>query len=370
MASPTVMCPDVELRSELERRGAGSAARCFQCATCSSVCDLVTTDATFPRRQMLWAQWGFVDRLVADPTLWLCHQCNDCTARCPRDARPGDVLQVLRALMIERLAAPRFMARLVGRAAVTWPVLVGLPILFWAALIFATTGFGSPGVPLVYGEVVPHWTIYAVFFPAAAFAVAASGAGARRYWRAWRSDEASRGSPLKELAGVAKEILIHSRFARCREARPRQLGHLALLWGFLGAALTSGLIVVAMYGLGEELPLPQAHPFKILGNVSAALLVVGISWLLATRLLGSRAGASQAYDSFFLGLVTVLVATGVAVEIARYVFPAWLAIGLYVVHLGIVLALFVTFPYSKFAHALYRTLAMAQERLAAKRRPQ
>ncbi|MEW6366823.1 MAG: hypothetical protein AB1714_19520 [Acidobacteriota bacterium] len=37
---------------------------------------------------------------------------------------------------------------------------------------------------------------------------------------------------------------------------------------------------------------------------------------------------------------------------------------LYVVHLGVVLCLFITFPYSKFAHMLYRTLAMVHARMA------
>src|SRR3972149_9333576 len=111
----TALLPSSSFRKALLERGGAPAGKCYQCATCSSVCDLAPAAAPFPRRQMLWAQWGLADRLAGDPTLWLCHQCNDCTARCPRDARPGDVLQVLRALMIERLAAPRFMAPLLGR---------------------------------------------------------------------------------------------------------------------------------------------------------------------------------------------------------------------------------------------------------------
>jgi len=79
----TVLSPVPGFRDELLRRGGGDAARCFQCATCTSVCDLATTETAFPRRQMLWAQWGLADRLSADPSIWLCHQCNDCTTRCP-----------------------------------------------------------------------------------------------------------------------------------------------------------------------------------------------------------------------------------------------------------------------------------------------
>src|SRR5512144_1883679 len=98
-----------DFREELARRGGDAASRCMQCATCSSVCDLSTPDTMFPRRQILWAQWGLADRLAADPSIWLCHQCNDCTARCPRDARPGDAIQAIRAVMIAELASPKWL---------------------------------------------------------------------------------------------------------------------------------------------------------------------------------------------------------------------------------------------------------------------
>ena len=42
---------------------------------------------------------------------------------------------------------------------------------------------------------------------------------------------------------------------------------------------------------------------------------------------------------------------------------AWAASFLYTMHLGVVLTLFLTFPYSKFAHMLYRTLALVHQRL-------
>src|SRR5512134_1835081 len=129
MATAIPISPSRGFREELARRGGAAAARCMQCATCSSVCDLSTPEATFPRRQILWAQWGLVDRLVADPSIWLCHGCNDCTVRCPRDARPGDAVQAMRSLVIEEVGAPRFLARIVGRARTTWPVLLFGPVV-------------------------------------------------------------------------------------------------------------------------------------------------------------------------------------------------------------------------------------------------
>ena len=47
---------------------------------------------------------------------------------------------------------------------------------------------------------------------------------------------------------------------------------------------------------------------------------------------------------------------------------ATLAVASYVLHLGVITTLFVTFPYSKFAHMLYRTLAMVHEQMAGNKR--
>ncbi len=368
-AIPIPIVPSRAFREEVFRRGGGDAARCFQCATCSAVCDLATPQTAFPRRQMLWAQWGLADALAGDPSIWLCHQCNDCTARCPRDARPGDAMQAARSILIERLGAPRFMAWLVGRAGTTWPILLGVPILFWALYIQAVNGFAVPRTPLSYTDVVPTWMIYSVFLPAAAFALVAAALGARRCWTAWGEGARRTGSLLQGLGAVASDILGHRRFRTCGTARPRASGHLLLLWGFLGALATTSLLGVAMDVLGVKTPLPQHHPIKILGNASAVLLVLGVAWLVLNRMTNAAAtGATRAFDVFFLALVVLLVLSGVGAEIARAFLPVPVALGVYVVHLGMVLSLFLTFPFSKFAHALYRTLAMAHERLAAQRR--
>jgi len=370
MPSAIAITPSRALRDDLLRRGASDAVRCFQCATCSSVCDLATAERPFPRRQMLWAQWGLVDRLEADPSIWLCHQCNDCTTRCPRDARPGDAVQAMRALVVERLGSPRALARLVGAARTTWPLLLGLPVLFWVLFIQAVNGFKVPRAPLVYADVVPVWMIYAVFLPAAAFTVVASAVGARRCWTAWGEGARRQGSLLGSLGAVALEILGHRRFRTCTTARPRRLGHLLLVWGFLGALLTTTLLGVAMDFFGVRTPLPQLHPIKLLGNLSAILLVAGGAWLAFNRIAHpATAGAIHAFDIFFGILVLLVILSGVGSELGRVALPARAALALYVLHLGTVLSLFLTFPFSKFAHALYRTLAMTHERMTAERSP-
>jgi quinone-modifying oxidoreductase subunit QmoC len=369
MASTTALQPSATFRKTLAERGGGTAAKCYQCATCSSVCELAPEGAPFPRRQMLWAQWGLSDRLFADPATWLCHQCNDCTVRCPRGARPGDVLQAVRSLAVEALAFPAFLGRWVGNARATWPLLLGLPILFWLALLAGTGLLRVPGDFRAYEQVVPHWLIYSVFLPVAGFAMLASFAGGQRLWRALGKGVSRSGSFLAQLGPVALEIATHRRFGECGSARYRRVGHLALFWGFVGAAVTSGLLIVAIYVQGERMPLGLGHPYKILGNLSAVLLLLGGGILVANRLTqDGRVGASTAFDWFFNVVVALVIVTGVVAELARLLagegtVPAAVAVGIYVVHLGVVTTLFVTFPYSKFAHLVYRALAMVHERM-------
>ncbi len=366
MATLSLLAPSPEIREELRRRGGDTAQRCFQCATCSAVCELAPDGEPFPRRQMLLAQWGMVDRLVADPAVWLCHQCNDCTRRCPRDARPGDVLQAVRSLVIERLAAPRWLGRLVGRARATWPVLVGAPLAFWIVLLGLTGHLQMPARVLHYAQVVPHAIIYAVFLPVALWVIVAAGTGAARFWKVLGAVGPPRSGPaLPALLATLGEIASHRRFGLCEAARPRRWAHFFLMWGFVGAAVTSGLLVVALYGFGLEMPLPLDDPIKILGNLSAVLLVIGGSMLVYERLAGRRevSGATTAFDTFFLGVVVAVIVTGVLVEIGRFTFAGEVAGWIYVLHLSAVSALFVTFPYSKFAHFVYRTLAMVHQRM-------
>ena len=364
MASTSAIVSSPAFRQQLLKRGGETAARCYQCATCSSVCELAPADAPFPRRQMLWTQWGLADRLAADPAVWLCHQCNDCTTHCPRDARPGDVLQTVRSLVVEGLAYPRALGRLVANARTTWPILFGAPILFWLVLMGMGGMLQPPADFHAYEQVVPHSVLYAVFFPMTGLVALAAFLSGRRYWQAMGAAAPRSRSFLSGLWATTMDVSTHRRFGTCGTAHFRRLGHLLLFWGFVGAAITSGLLIVAIYIQGYEMPLPLLHPYKLLGNVSAVALVGGAGILVVARLTDrDRAGTSTAFDTFFTTVVALVIATGVLVELARLVAagtPA-LAVGLYVLHLGVITTLFLTFPYSKFAHMLYRTLAMVHE---------
>ena len=211
---------------------------------------------------------------------------------------------------------------------------------------------------------MPHGVLYAVFFPVAGYVTLAAAIGGLRFWRRMGEGSSRKGSFLSGLIPVVLDILAHKTFGKCEKITTRRWGHLALFWGFIGAALTSGLLIYAIYIQHAEMPLPLMHPFKILGNVSAVLLVIGGILLFTSRFSTHKALiGSSAFDIFFISVVGLVIATGCVVEIARFVLPATPAAALYTLHLGVVLTLFLTFPYSKFAHMLYRTLALIHQRV-------
>jgi quinone-modifying oxidoreductase subunit QmoC len=375
----TTVFPSSEFRTELKKRGGATSARCYQCATCSSVCELAQEDEPFPRRQMLLAQWGLVDQLATDPTVWLCHQCNDCTSRCPRDAKPGDVMQTLRAMMVEYLSTPKFMGKLVGKAKATWPLLIGIPFAFWILYVQITTGFSnipSEGTIERWADYVSHVTIDVTFILIALWVVVAILSSATRYWKLLGQGATRKGTFLSNLIPVLIEILFHKRFGSCSTKNTRKTWHLLFVLGFVAAFITTLAAMGADYlgGAAAPLPLPGEASdkgnwvwIKWVGNIGAVLLVVGGVMLVLNRLTGGASvGATTAFDSFFLFMAVMVGVTGSVTELARYTLAPSVGIWIYIAHLSFIMCLFATFPYCKFAHIVYRTMSMVHQRMAAK----
>jgi quinone-modifying oxidoreductase subunit QmoC len=318
---------------------------------------------------MIWASWGLKDKLVKDPDVWLCHQCNDCSVKCPRGAKPGDTLAAIRNYLFKNLTFPRFLGTWMSEPKYL-PLVFGVPIILLLAALSAAGTIGKiPEGEIEFSKFLPHGGLYAVFISSTHLAGLFLLISLVRFWKMLGASDVSSaaGNPRGVTAGdlrasviaTVKEILTHAKFGKCDENKHRYLGHLGIMYGFLSIAIGTGIAFLMMYGLKIEPPFRQFTPPKILGHLGIIALVIGLILVIRHRLSGDEKVSKSTYQDWYLLIVLMTVAvTGELVELVRFAGIAWLAYWGYIVHLVFVFALLGYFPYSKFAHIFYRFVAI------------
>lgn len=360
---------DSEFTKEILTSGGENLMKCYQCGTCSVVCNPTPDEKPFPRKEMLYAQWGMKDKLMSDPDIWLCHQCSDCTFYCPRGAKPGEVIGALRKAAIAEHSFPQFLGKAAGDPKYllflfTVPVVIFLSILTYLGnLSISSIPKGEYG-QIVYSQFMPVPYIDVVFTSAAAFAMLSFAIGIRKYWDRLRNgiDESrwmSLGSIYQSAWRVFGEILPHSQFRKCDYAKGRTNAHLLTFYGFIGLAITTTWAIFYLYGLKWESPYPLNDPLKIWGNLSALALLTGMTLVIINRLKTSpRAGLGSYFDWLLITVIYTITVTGILSEVLRLLDIDFLAYPVYFIHLVFVFFLFAYAPFSKMAHLVYRTVAM------------
>lgn len=375
-----IASPDLKFVNELIKGGGESLKKCYQCATCSVVCNLTPDDKPFPRKEMIYAQWGLKDKLFGNPDIWLCHQCSDCTVYCPRGAKPGEVLNAVRKLSIENYAVPRFLGKAVGSPGSLVPLLA-VPVVIFLIILASLGHLNLADIPrneeglISYAKFLPSLYIDGVFVPIFLFAVVSLAIGVSKYWKDMirATGSTPKGSISSAIAATITEIIAHKRFEKCNVTKDRKLAHMLVLFSFIGLAITTAWAVTYLYGPGlmkllgmkpfswllGESPYPLTDPVKWLANISALGLLVGITLVISNRLKNKeKAGKGGYYDWLFIYIVFAIMATGILAQLIRLADIAVLSYVVYFAHLIVVFFLFAYAPFSKMAHMVYRATAM------------
>ena len=364
-----VISPDMAFLEEIVRSGGGDLMKCYQCATCTVVCNPTPDERPFPRKEMLYAQWGLKDKLMSDPDIWLCHQCSDCTFHCPRGAKPGEVLGALRKLAIAEHSFHRFLGKAVADAKYL-VFLFAVPVLILLSVLASLGNLSISNIPrggygqIVYSKFMPAPYIEVVFTAAAAFAVLSFAIGGYKYWNTLKSgiDQSkwvSLGGIYHSIGKAIGEILPHSQFRKCDYAKGRTNAHLLTFYGFIGLAITTTWAMFYLYALKWESPYPITDPLKIWGNLSSLALLTGITLVvLSRRKTSARAGLGSYFDWLLITIIYTITVTGILSEVLWLLDIPFIAFPIYFIHLVFVFFLFAYAPFSKMAHMVYRTVAI------------
>jgi citrate/tricarballylate utilization protein len=242
----------------------------------------------------------------------------------------------------------------------------GLALFLVLALVLSGSLVHPPLAGNFYA-VFPHNTLVALFGAAFGFAVLALAIGVARFWREVTPAVPGRpgGAAVAEAAGAALTLkyLDGGHGDGCNEESDRftlvrRRYHHLTFYGFMLCFASTCVATVYHYALDWPAPYPMTSLPVVLGTVGGIGLLVGpagLLWLNYRRHPAHGDPEQRPLDRGFILLLLLTSATGLALLLLRD--TAAMAL-LLAVHLGAVMALFVTLPYGKFAHATYRSAAL------------
>jgi citrate/tricarballylate utilization protein len=317
----------------------------------------------------------------------LCHNCGECLYACqyaPPHEFGIDVPKTFSALRVESYSAaawPAFAAPAFRRPWTTTAVALVAGALA-SALAARTLWVRDERVAFSaaadFYRVIPHDVMVTLFGIVGLFAVLALGVGYQRFTRSIADQSiADPPSPLRgfgaarPVGAAARDALtlkhLHATGEDCVDAeetrRPwRRWMHHCTFYGFLLCFASTSVAAIYHVVFGWVAPYAYTSLPVVLGTVGGLGLLVGPAglFLVDRRRDPALTHSTQAsLDAPFLAMLFLASLTGLLLLALREkTFMPSLLVG----HLAFVLALFVTLPYGKFVHGIYRAAALVKFR--------
>ena len=77
-------------------------SKCMKCGKCSASCPSFNEMDIKPHQFVSYVQNGDIEALVESKSLWKCLSCFACVERCPRDVKPGKLIDAARQLVVRQ----------------------------------------------------------------------------------------------------------------------------------------------------------------------------------------------------------------------------------------------------------------------------
>ena len=355
---------------ELILRTARQLEICNACRYCEGYC------AVFPALERRTSYGPDDVHYIAN----LCHDCRDCLYACPF-APPHEfginlpaTLAEVRADTYRRYARPRALGWLEGWQWARVTRACALSVIAMASVALVVSG--APAVvaqhegPGSFYDVVPWLLMLVPALLGTAYVLLGWVLSGYAFWTATEATASRPSGPA--VVGRALVDVLTLRYLRgggqgCaypteRPSFQRWSLHSLVFYGFALCFASTCAAAVEQDVLGILPPYPLLSAPVILGTVGGVAMVAGAAGLLVLKGRSNPDASSRwmtQADYAFIGLLGVASLTGLLTLVlrdSRLLGPAL------IVHLGVLAALYVTAPYSKFIHFVYRLLALLRNR--------
>jgi citrate/tricarballylate utilization protein len=312
----------------------------------------------------------------------LCHNCGECLYACqyaPPHEFNIDVPRTLSRVRVESyesLAWPSFASIAFRRpwSATCAALAAGALTLAPVARAFMARATNKPAA---FYDVIPHDVMVTLFGVIGLFVFAAIAIGHRRFaGGANPGDSRATHKGLRHGRLVSRQRAVrdaltlkhlHATGEDCVDAeeqrRPwRRWLHHCTFYGFALCFASTAVAAIYHSVFGWIAPYAYTSVPVVLGTAGGLGLVVGPAGLLVLDLHRDAALTDASERSLGFAFLTMLLLTSVTGLLLLVFRGSPYMPALLVVHLAIVLALFVTFPYGKFVHGIYRGAALLKFR--------
>ena len=340
---------------------------CNSCRYCEGLC------AVFPamERRRLFKD-GDLNYLAN-----LCHSCGACFSDCQFSPPHEFAVNVPRTLAQVRgdsyraYAWPGILSGLFARNGLAISLITALSV---AAFIAGFVAYHDPAVLFgshegtgAFYKLMPHNTMVLLFGAVFLFSILALTLSMRAFWRdiAGGNPAGSIGTLFQAIKDAGRLRYLDGGKAGCMNdddapTDQRKHYHHATFYGFLLCFASTSVATLYHYLLGREAPYPWWDLPVVLGTLGGIGLIVGPVGLLAAKFKRAPELLDETRFGMDVAFIVMLLLTSVT-GLALLVMRATHAMGLLLsIHLGVVFALFLTLPYSKFVHGLYRFLSLVQ----------
>lgn len=355
---------------ELLKDGEHAMRICNACRYCEGFC------AVFPalERRMTFSPEDL--SYLAN----LCHDCRECYYSC-QYAPPHEfglnlprVLAEIRRETYRTFAWPSFAVPVLGRSA---PALAMSLILGPVAFFLGTLFFVEPGTVFAahtvedgsFYRVIPHGAMVLGFGLVGAFVLLALAMGFLNFWRGTGGSAGSWMDPSAWARALRDAMALRylgggegdgCAYPGERASTVRRWYHHVTFYGFLLCFASTSTAAIYHNVLGWEAPYELFSIPVMLGWSGGLGLIVGPVGLLVLKRARDPEPSDplqERIDVAFLVLLFMTSATGLLLFLLRETAAMGVILA---VHLGVVLGLFLTMPYGKFVHGIYRLGALVR----------